>query len=136
MKKQKRITDACGIACGCSEAETTRDESVVVYCCCGLTLELNRSTMAETNDPSSLVVPEDPRTEILSFAVALPAESMRGLDEPSVRTGVELMGGHGVVGTIVVLKKSIMIWLGWGNLQQGTGSATTVNQSRLVGGGT
>jgi hypothetical protein len=78
--------------------------------------------------------------EILSFCVALPPSAYQGWDEPEIRTATTtatndnhnsrnhalqaaaaasataLLNQQGIVGTIIILKKAVMIWFGWGKL--------------------
>lgn len=81
----------------------------------------NLESMAKTsNAPNSsedeVAVLENARLDIDSFAVELP-------QEPAAAAAV---GNHrGVVGTIVFLKKSAMVWFGWGDLQKGAADAST-----------
>ena len=74
------------------------------------------------------VVPMDPRMEISSFAVELPSTILQGLDEPDISNSIRL-GDKGMVGTIVYLKKSVMIWFGWGQLELGRRSNNAADDS-------
>lgn len=60
--------------------------------------------------------------EQTSFAVRLPASIFRGFDEPVVNPAMAAAVLHdtGVVGSILVSKKSVMIWFGWGKLDAAT----------------
>jgi hypothetical protein len=86
---------------------------------------------------------EAPRLDTVSFAVSLPAAVWSAWDEPE--TTRSLPGDErGIVGTIIFMKKSAMIWFGWGQLvpvPDGTTAATTAdatptNMTRSVGQGT
>jgi hypothetical protein len=84
---------------------------------------------------------EAPRLDTISFAVSLPAAVFSSQNEPE--TTRSLPGDErGIVGTIVFMKKSVMIWFGWGQLvpEETDGAATTTdatpNMTRSVGRGT
>jgi hypothetical protein len=94
------------------------------------------TTVVET---TSSVQQEAPRLDTVSFAVSLPAAIWSSWDEPE--TTRSLPGDkRGIVGTIVFMKKSVMIWFGWGQLVpvpeavDGTAIPTCMTQS--VGRGT
>ena len=54
---------------------------------------------------------------VIPFAVALPTSTLQQLDEPSPKGNVlSLMGNNGIVGSIILLKNSAMVWVGWGKL--------------------
>jgi hypothetical protein len=61
-----------------------------------------------------------PGIPVIPFAVALESSTLQGLDEPDVmkRKVSALVGNNGVVGTIIVLQNSIIVWVGWGKVQQ------------------
>ena len=69
----------------------------------------------ETDGNGSLT--NAPPISLVPFAVALPSEAIQGLDEPQPKgESVMLVGDNGIVGSIVFLKKSITVWVGWGSL--------------------
>jgi hypothetical protein len=93
---------------------------------------------------TSSVQQDAPRLDTVSFAVSLPSSVWSAWDEPE--TARSLPGDErGIVGTIVFLKKSVMIWFGWGQLvpvpeKTNDTAATTTdaipNMTRSVGQGT
>jgi hypothetical protein len=100
------------------------------------------SATAAVATPSCMDVQQEaPRLDTVSFAVSLPAAVWSSWDEPE--TTRSLPGDErGIVGTIVFMKKSVMIWFGWGQLvpEETDGAATatdtTPNITRSVGRGT
>jgi hypothetical protein len=59
------------------------------------------------------------RTEVIPFAIALPPSIVQGPDDPPLlqRNAAHLLfENKGMVGTIIVMPKSIMVWVGWGIL--------------------
>lgn len=65
-------------------------------------------TITETKSP----------LEHTSFAVRLPASIFQAFDEPNVNPVMAaILQDTGVVGTITVMRKSVMIWFGWGKLE-------------------
>jgi hypothetical protein len=93
-------------------------------------------TEAEAVATSTSAVSQDiqqvaPRLDTVSFAV------YTGWDEPDTALPVD---DKGIVGTIVFLKNSVMVWFGWGQLQPAAnvavsaGSDTTAT-TRSVGQG-
>lgn len=81
--------------------------------------EMTQRFETDSGEEQAKNVPSDSRYfEILNFALALP--SLFGVaHEPRLEDHtVTRPGEHGVVGVITILSpKSIMIWLGWGDLQ-------------------
>ena len=85
-----------------------------------------------TEQPSSTV-------EIIPFALRLPASVFQGVheDEPTTTTTrpnmmmmeTALLSDTGIVGTITLLKKSVLIWFGWGKLQVTTSSSRGPDES-------
>jgi hypothetical protein len=70
-----------------------------------------------TMDTRMQVQQEAPRLNTISFAVALPAAVWSSWDEPETTRSLSLPGDErGIVGTIVFIQKSVMIWFGWGQL--------------------
>ena len=63
--------------------------------------------------------------QIIPFAVCLPLSIFQGWDEPAVNPNMAaLLHDTGIVGTITVLRKAVMIWFGWGKLEmEGAGAA-------------
>ena len=55
--------------------------------------------------------------EVIPFAVRLPASIFQGFAEPDVPPQMAVHDDTGVVGTITVMRKSVMIWFGWGILE-------------------
>jgi hypothetical protein len=92
--------------------------------------------MAGIHASSRVVLREKPRMDISSFAVILPPSALQDLDEPPVAS-VDL-GNQGIVGTIAVMKSSIMIWFGWGQLEmrENTEEDEAPSQTRSIGTGT
>lgn len=102
----------------------------------------------EESAAAVVVAEKDPRMEILSFAVALPPSIVQGWDEPPIdddsNSGIlGLIGSNqGIVGTIVLLKTSVMIWFGWGQLETKQQDAAVASEkgmehtrSRSIGAG-
>jgi hypothetical protein len=100
------------------------------------------ATAAVVATSSIDVQQEAPRLDTVSFAVSLPAAVWSSWDEPE--TTRSLPGDErGIVGTIIFMKKSVMIWFGWGQLvpvsEETDGAATTdatPDMTRSVGRGT
>jgi hypothetical protein len=69
-------------------------------------------TRAESND--NVTVMNDPQIPVISFAVALPSSALQNVDDPASKNN--LVGNNGIVGTIIVLQNSVMVWVGWGEL--------------------
>lgn len=67
--------------------------------------------------------------EQLSFAVRLPASIFQAFDEPSsVNPAMAaILHDTGVVGTILILRKAVMIWFGWGKLSAESSSSSLSN---------
>lgn len=61
------------------------------------------------SDDDSVKRLESPKIPIIPFAVPLPKSGLLGPDEL-------LIGNDGIVGTITVLKNSVIVWVGWGKL--------------------
>lgn len=60
------------------------------------------------------------KLEILPFAVRLPPSALRGPGEGATTVNPALaavLHDTGVVGTITVMRKAVMIWFGWGKLE-------------------
>lgn len=101
------------------------------------------ATEVATATSSSMDVQrEAPRLDTVSFAVSLPASVWSTWNEPE--TTRSLPGDErGIVGTIVFMKKSVMIWFGWGQLVPDTATipgaadgTIPANMTRSVGRGT
>jgi len=62
---------------------------------------------------------------ILPFALSLPPSALQGWDEPVIEEDkqqlpqISVGGEVGVVGTVTMMGKSAIIWLGWGKLGWG-----------------
>lgn len=64
------------------------------------------------------VVAIPPRLKISTFAIALPPSTAQGWDEPLLAPATRsLFGEQGIVGTITRLRKSVIIWFGWGAVE-------------------
>lgn len=60
---------------------------------------------------------DEARIQAIPFAVTLPKSTIQDFDGPELKTSsISVVGDNAVVGSIVVLKKSVMVWVGWGNI--------------------
>lgn len=73
-----------------------------------------------------------PRIQVINFAVEIPPSALQAFDEPMPRLPVPL-GDLGVVGTITVLRKSAMIWLGWGQIRKTDHTPSLTQQQEARG---
>jgi hypothetical protein len=82
-------------------------------------MEPNSTTTTAAAAAAELVqVSDHARIETVAFAVPLPDTIYQGWDEPAVALAARLSHeSKGIVGTIVFMKKSAMVWFGWGELQ-------------------
>jgi hypothetical protein len=73
----------------------------------------------------------EPTLEHTAFAVRLPAAIFQGRGEPEVNPAMAaILHDTGVVGTVLVMRKSLMIWFGWGKLElEGQGNLASTGQS-------
>ena len=71
-----------------------------------------------TGNPAVEVVHEEaPRIPVIPFAISLPKSTLQNFDDPTPKGDVmALMGDNGIVGSIVLLQNSVMVWVGWGKL--------------------
>lgn len=82
---------------------------------------MSMSTVEET-EALSKELGSSSNMQQLTFGVALPQSVGHETDLPEpVR---QLMGDAGIVGSILLLKNSAMIWLGWGHVDTRSGSTT------------
>jgi hypothetical protein len=66
----------------------------------------------------------------IPFAVALPTSTLQNFDEPTPKGAIlPLMGNNGVVGSIILLRNSVMVWVGWGKLDLSSSQTTQSNDS-------
>ena len=73
--------------------------------------------MSEGSSSSTVEVLSQPNIAVIPFAVALPTSLLQGLDEPTPKgSPLALMGENGIVGTVILLNKSVQVWVGWGKL--------------------
>jgi hypothetical protein len=72
--------------------------------------------------------------EHMAFAVRLPAAVFQSRGEPEVNPAMAaILHDTGVVGTILIMRKSLMIWFGWGKLElEGQGNLASTGQSRFL----
>ena len=75
---------------------------------------------ATSDEDTKVVLMETPQIPIIPFGVKLPAATLMGFDEPSMPSSqtdsMSLMGDNGIVGSIILLNNSVMVWVGWGTL--------------------
>jgi hypothetical protein len=71
---------------------------------------------ANNNDAVQVLVSE-PQIPVIPFAITLPTSTLQSFDDPLPKgNSVSLMGNNGIVGSIVLLRNSAMVWVGWGTL--------------------
>lgn len=100
-------------------------------------VEIAPANTSSSNCSSSSSVQQvaPPRLDTISFAVSLPAAVWSSWDEPE--TTRSLPGDErGIVGTIVFMKKSVMIWFGWGQLVPEVAGTTTTTTTDDTAGAT
>jgi hypothetical protein len=77
------------------------------------------TSTSENVQEEDIIEISPPQIPVIPFAVALPTSTLQSWDDPSPPKGnaVSLMGDNGIVGSIVLLNNSVMVWVGWGTLQ-------------------
>jgi hypothetical protein len=71
---------------------------------------------ANNNDAVQVLVSE-PQIPVIPFAITLPTSTLQSFDDPLPKgNSVSLMGNNGIVGSIVLLRNSAVVWVGWGTL--------------------
>eukprot|EP00977_Amphora_coffeiformis_P017566 scaffold5787_cov157-Amphora_coffeaeformis.AAC.10 len=99
-------------------------------------------TTTTTSTQLEIKEEETPSLEILPFALRLPPSfchpspgSGDDAAAPQIMTDVFLPDSTGIVGTITILRKAVMIWFGWGNLELGgVGGGATESSSQPTSG--
>lgn len=98
------------------------------------------ATSATTSHETDVQVLDQPGMRCVPFAVTLSSSTLEALDEPqtSARKVSALVGNNGVVGTILFLKNSIIVWVGWGKIDSKTTNSTNeaTAKTTVVGSGT
>ena len=104
-----------------AQTTTARDGDAVVAAA---------SSAASTTDNDDVQILDQPGIRCVPFAVELSSSTIQGFDEPesSTRKVSALVGNNGVVGTILFLNNSIIVWVGWGKVDTtSTSSSTTTS---------
>ncbi|CAB9520471.1 expressed unknown protein [Seminavis robusta] len=126
--------------------------------------DTTKDTSSSTGDGDVMLLPS-PRLNVLSFAVSVPASSTmdpisfdddyddtvgaamselgissssKKKKKPPMTQNASAMDGIGMVGTIILLKTSVIVWFGWGATsktptQDSTNGREGVNHSRILG---
>jgi hypothetical protein len=86
------------------------------------------ASLPESESQSSDVeVLETPQIPVIPFAVSLPSSTLGDFDDPTPKAStVSIIGDNAIVGSIILLKNSVMVWVGWGNVDL-YGSVTAVD---------
>jgi hypothetical protein len=75
------------------------------------------ATAIFSDDSDAVQEMKESQIPALSFAVALPTSTLQSIDDPTPKgDSISLMGDNGIVGSIILLRNSAMIWVGWGTL--------------------
>lgn len=87
---------------------------------------------AEGQTSSNVEVLETPRIPVIPFAVALPSSTLQDFDDPTPKAStVSMVGDNAIVGSIVLLKNSVMVWVGWGKVDlYGSGTNSVDGQAQ------
>ena len=83
---------------------------------------------------------DQPGLRCVPFSVTMSSSALQGLDEPqsTARRVSALVGNNGVVGTILFLQNSIIVWVGWGKVDSKTANSpndSVVEKTSVVGSG-
>jgi len=98
------------------------------------------STMASPSEVSEtqsakVEVLESANIPVIPFAVSLPPSTLQDFDDPAPRaSSFAMVGDNAIVGSIVLLNNSVMVWVGWGNIDLASSSdadAEVQSQSRF-----
>ena len=95
------------------------------------------TTTSDDGNDDVQVLDQPPGIRCVPFAVALESSTLQGLDEPSSesRKVSALVGNNGVVGTILFLNNSIIVWVGWGKVDTTTTTTSSSSSSTTAAGG-
>jgi hypothetical protein len=95
------------------------------------------TTTEPANEPANERVPrieilDSSRIPVIPFAVSLPHLNSQEFDEPTPKQReVSIVGDNVIVGSVVILNNSVMVWVGWGSVdQQRLSESSTVSTSR------
>ncbi len=73
--------------------------------------------LARDNQSSKVEVLETPQIQVIPFAVSLPPSTLRDFEDPAPKAStISFIGDNAIVGSIVLLHNSVMVWVGWGNI--------------------
>lgn len=87
------------------------------------------SSQLETQS-TGIEVLETPNIPVIPFAVSLPSSTLQDFDDPVPKTStISIVGDNAIVGSIVVLNNSVMVWVGWGNIDLYGSSKTLDGQA-------
>ena len=115
-----------------AQTTTARDGDAVVAAA---------SSAASTTDNDDVQILDQPGIRCVPFAVELSSSTIQGFDEPesSTRKVSALVGNNGVVGTILFLNNSIIVWVGWGKVDttstSSSSTTSTAAASAVIGSG-
>ena len=75
------------------------------------------SVIENQQQESSVEILETPNIRVIPFAVSVPPTNLDSFtDQPQPKTNpILMMGEKSIVGSIVLLNKSVMVWVGWGS---------------------
>ena len=70
-----------------------------------------------------------PRIAVIPFAVVLPPSTLQDFDNPTPKalSTVSIVGDNSIVGSTVLLKNSVMVWVGWGKVDLVASQSTPVD---------
>jgi hypothetical protein len=68
----------------------------------------------DVNKSDSVIVMSEPQIPVIPFAVALSNSALQSPGAPTLKNS--LVGDNGIVGTIILMRNSVMVWVGWGKL--------------------
>ena len=92
------------------------------------------TTTEPATEPANERVPrieilDSSRIPVIPFAVSLPHLNSQEFDEPTRE--VSIVGDNVIVGSVVILNNSVMVWVGWGSVdQQRLSESSTASTSR------
>ena len=89
----------------------------------GQATSLKEDVTSDNNrNATDVQILDQPGVRCVPFAVTMSSSTLQGFDEPqpTARKVSALVGNNGVVGTILFLQNSIIVWVGWGKVDSKT----------------
>jgi hypothetical protein len=96
------------------------------------------ATSEPTEEVPRIEILDTPKIRVIPLAVSLPPSTLQEFDEPTPKQSMEsIMGDHAIVGSVVILNNSVMVWVGWGTIDyHGSSRSSTVCTNSSFGKGT